>query len=91
MGRVFLIGGPADGREMAASATDDVLDVDGSRYVVRRAYALDHAATDDWVGIFLPLYAALLRARFAGRVHDGALDPRPQTRTIAGFGGRGSS
>jgi hypothetical protein len=63
MGSVSLIGGPMDGRVVdSPPAAGSWLDVEGNRYVVRRASA-DGAGVEKDVGIFLPLYASAVAAR----------------------------
>jgi hypothetical protein len=64
MSRVLLIGGPSDGQEVDGSTSAAVLEIEGSRYVLRRARGSHR--DEPWVGIFLPLYAGMLKARFAG-------------------------
>jgi hypothetical protein len=65
MSQVLLIGGPSDGQEIDRPSSATVLDIEGSRYVLRRARGRDEQG--GWVGIFLPLYAGALKARFARR------------------------
>ncbi|MEA2365866.1 MAG: hypothetical protein QOI32_1378 [Thermoleophilaceae bacterium] len=62
MGSVSLIGGPMDGRVVESPAAGSWLDVEGNRYVVRRASA-GGAGVSENVGIFLPLYASAVAAR----------------------------
>jgi hypothetical protein len=63
--RVLLIGGPSDGQEIDGPTTAAVLDIEGSHYVLRRAGGRHPGERRGWVGIFLPLYAGVLKARFA--------------------------
>ena len=65
MSRVLLIGGPSDGQEIDRPTTAAVLDIDGSRYVLRRPGGPQRDELRGWVGIFLPLYAGALKARSA--------------------------
>jgi hypothetical protein len=65
MSRVLLIGGPSDGREIDRPTTALVLDIEGSRYVLRRAHGRSRDELGRWVGIFLPLYAGVLKVRSA--------------------------
>jgi len=65
MSRVLLIGGPSDGQEIDGPTTAATLDIEGSRYVLRRAAGRVRDEPRGWVGIFLPLYAGVLKARFA--------------------------
>jgi hypothetical protein len=66
MGSVSLIGGPMDGRVVESPAAGSWLDVEGNRYVVRRASAGGAGVKHD-VGIFLPLFASAVAARRARR------------------------
>jgi hypothetical protein len=65
MCRVLLIGGPSGGQEIDGPNTAAVLDIEGSHYVLRRASRPHRGEPRGWVGIFLPLYAGVLKARFA--------------------------
>jgi hypothetical protein len=65
MGRVTLIGGPSDGQEVEGPTRAAVLDIEGSRYVLRRTNGRHRDVA--WVGIFLPLYAGILKARSGRR------------------------
>jgi hypothetical protein len=65
MSRVLLIGGPPDGQEVDGPTTAGVLDIEGSRYVLRSTSGRHSDEVRGWVGIFLPLYAGVLKARFA--------------------------
>jgi hypothetical protein len=65
MSRVRLVGGPWDGQEIDRPTTAAVVDIEGSRYVLRRAGGGRRDMLRGWVGIFLPLYAGVLKARSA--------------------------
>ena len=65
MSRVLLIGGPWGGQEIDRPPTAAVLDIEGSRYVLRRARGHRRDELRGWVGIFLPLYAGVLKGRSA--------------------------
>jgi hypothetical protein len=65
MSHVLLIGGPWDGQRIDRPTTAAVLDIEGSRYVLRRARGHRRDEPRDWVGIFLPLYAGVLKVRSA--------------------------
>jgi hypothetical protein len=65
MSRVLLIGGPSGGQEIDEATRAAVLDIDGSRYVLRRAGG--RHGDEVWLGFFLPLYAGILKARLGRR------------------------
>jgi hypothetical protein len=65
MSRVLLIGGPSDGQEIDGPTRAAVLDVEGSRYVLRPPGGRHRDVVRGWVGIFLPLYAGAMKARSA--------------------------
>jgi hypothetical protein len=62
--RVTLVGGPLDDATVDGEERHGCIEAGGARYVLRRAYPLDSDQPNGWVGVHLPLYAALMASRY---------------------------